>query len=192
MSRAYRIQITESLNQTVSSQDSICTDLELLGILPQEEMSELLRLELEKRGFEQSNDSGSLVRNNNDGTIIEIDPCEGTVTIRSESSKAVSLETSKSQIGYDDLGPFKKEIEEKLRKEAQTKLKNELKEEENQLQKEATDQLEKSLGDLKQELNQIVNRVTAEALKKKAAQLGSIKEMTEDPQAGTLTIKLEL
>jgi hypothetical protein len=38
----------------------------------------------------------------------------------------------------------------------------------------------------------VVNRVTAEALKRKAASLGQIKEMTEDPQAGSLTIVVEV
>ena len=37
-----------------------------------------------------------------------------------------------------------------------------------------------------------VNRITAEALKKKAASLGQIKEMTEDPQSGSLTITVEV
>jgi hypothetical protein len=41
-------------------------------------------------------------------------------------------------------------------------------------------------------LDQVVNRVTAEALKRKAAQMGRIKEMTEDPQAGSLTIVVEV
>ena len=36
------------------------------------------------------------------------------------------------------------------------------------------------------------NKVTADALKVKAAQLGQIKEMTEDPQAGSLTIVVEV
>jgi hypothetical protein len=55
-----------------------------------------------------------------------------------------------------------------------------------------TDRLEGQLRDLRQELDQVVNRVTAESLKRKAAQLGQIKEMTEDPQAGSLTIVVEV
>ena len=49
------------------------------------------------------------------------------------------------------------------------------------LQGKVTDRLEGELGDLRQELDQAVNRVTAEALKRKAASLGQVKEMTEDP-----------
>jgi len=48
------------------------------------------------------------------------------------------------------------------------------------------------LGDVRKEMDEVVNRVTAEALKRKAAQLGQIKEMTEDPQAGSLTIVVEV
>jgi hypothetical protein len=45
---------------------------------------------------------------------------------------------------------------------------------------------------LKKELNGAINRVTAEALKQKAAQIGQIKEVTEDPESGSLTIKVEV
>ncbi len=37
-----------------------------------------------------------------------------------------------------------------------------------------------------------VNRVTAEALKEKAAKLGQIKQISEDAQTGSLTIVLEV
>jgi len=48
------------------------------------------------------------------------------------------------------------------------------------MQTAVTDQLEAQLGGLRAELDQAVNRVTAEALKRKAAQLGQIKQITED------------
>ena len=60
------------------------------------------------------------------------------------------------------------------------------------VQKKATDILEGALVDLRGELDRVVNRVTAEALKRKASRLGQIKEMTEDPEAGSLTIVLEV
>ena len=64
--------------------------------------------------------------------------------------------------------------------------------EEGKLQSAITDRLEAQLVDLRKELDQVVNRVTAEALKLKAAQIGQIKELTEDPQSGSLTIVLEV
>ena len=57
---------------------------------------------------------------------------------------------------------------------------------------QVTDRLERKLGDVREELDQVVNRVTATALKHKAAQLGQIKEITEDAQSGSLTIVVEV
>jgi len=48
--------------------------------------------------------------------------------------------------------------------------------EQDKLQSEATKKLEGHLADLQKELNQAINRVTAEALKRKAAQLGAIRK----------------
>ena len=108
MSRAYRVSVKESQNRVIRAEDHVCTDLEILEVLPPEQMGELLSQELEKRGFER------------DG-----------------------------------------------------------------------DKLEGQLQDLRQELDEAVNRVTAEALKRKAAQMGQIKEMTED-ETGNLTIVVEV
>jgi len=75
---------------------------------------------------------------------------------------------------------------------ARADLEKQAKDREAELQKQATDQLEAEVGELRKELDQAVNRATAEALKQKAKQLGQIKEMTEDPQTGSLTIVLEV
>ena len=45
---------------------------------------------------------------------------------------------------------------------------------------------------MRKELDQVVNRVTAEALKKKAAQMGRIKEVSEDKASGSLKIVVEV
>jgi hypothetical protein len=79
-----------------------------------------------------------------------------------------------------------------LRKQLRGRLEADAKEKEEKLQKEVTDRLEVRLTDLRQELDQVVNRVTAEALKRKAAQLGQIKAISEDPQSGSMTIVLEV
>ena len=52
--------------------------------------------------------------------------------------------------------------------------------------------LEGKLGDLRKELDQISNRVTAEALKQKAASMGEVQEVSEDPESGSLTIRVKI
>jgi hypothetical protein len=190
MSRAYRIRVSETLARTLRAEDSISTHLELLEVLPPEQMADLLRQELERRGF-QARD-GELVRQEENGVTTSIDPATGTVTVRAKAARDVELEGKREGLAYDDLGPGEKNVRRGLQKQVQEDLEKQAEHEQTRLQSEATGRLEGHLADLQGELNQAVNRVTAEALKRKAAQLGQIKEMTEDPQSGSLTIKIEV
>jgi hypothetical protein len=121
-----------------------------------------------------------------------IDPIDGTVTVRSGTEQDIELHGQREGLSYDDFGPGEKGLRRNLEQQLKQDLEKQAEHEQSKVQKEATDRLEGHLADLKKELNQAVNRVTAEALKQKAAQLGQIKEMTEDPQSGSLTIKIEV
>ena len=189
MSRAYRIRVSDSLSRTLRAEDSVCTQLELLEVLPPEQMADLLRQELEKRGFEGKN--GQLVRRHGDLTTT-VDPVSGSITVRSGTEQDVELHGQREGLSYDDFGPGEKALRRNLKEQVQQDLEQQARHEQGKLQKEATDRLEGHLADLQKELNQAVNRVTAEALKRKAAQIGAIKEITEDPQSGSLTIKVEV
>jgi hypothetical protein len=189
MSRAYRINVRETLNRVIRAQDHVSTQLELLEILPPEVMAQLLRAELEKHGFESEGDE--LVRER-DGVVVTVDPKTGTVTVHAEASQEVELKGERTGWAGDQDGQKAKQVRERTRKELQKELEGRAGLERDKLQSQVTDQLEAQLGDLRKELHQAVNRVTAEALKQKAAQLGQIKELTEDPQSGSMTIVLEV
>ena len=189
MSRAYRIRVSESLSRTLRAEDSVCTQLELLEVLPAEQMAELLRQELERRGFR--NEDGHLVRQD-DGVTTAIDPQTGSVTVSAGSERELELHGQREGLSYDDFGPGEKSLRRNLQQQLQQELEKQAEHEQDKLQQQATGRLEGHLADLQKELNQAVNRVTAEALKRKAAQLGQIKELTEDPQSGSLTIKVEV
>jgi hypothetical protein len=189
MSRAYRIRVRESMDRTVRAEDSVCTQLEVLEVLPADQMADLIARELEGRGFERRD--GKLVRTQ-DGVVVTVDPATGEVTASAEGSEAVSLEAEREGRSYDDAGPNAKAVREQLRRDLQRDLDKKAAEKTQELQGQVTDRLEGALRDLRQELDGAVNRATAEALKIKAAQLGQIKELTEDPQSGSLTIVVEV
>ena len=190
MSRAYRIRVKESLKRDLKAEDSIRTQIELLEILPAEQMGEMLAAELEQRGFERQED-GTLVRKE-DGVSVTVEPCSGEVTIRAEAEDTVELEGAREGFGYDDVGPGNKQIKERLSKELQADLEKRAAQHAEKVQTAATNKLEKELQDLQPEIAEVANRVTSEALKQKAAQMGQIKEIHEDPEAGSLTIKVEV
>jgi hypothetical protein len=189
MSRAYRIAVKESIKRVVRARDHVSTQLEILGILPQEQMSELLGQQLQSRGFKQK---GKQMVRQQKGVTVSVDTETGNVTVQSDLEQEVNIDGERVGRSYDDSGPNAKKVKEGLTKELREDLERQVNERAEKLQSEATDKLEGELGDLRAELNQVVNKVTAEALKQKAGQMGQIKEMTEDPQSGSLTIVVEV
>jgi hypothetical protein len=189
MSRAYRIRVRESLSRVLRASDHVSTQLELLAILPPEQMADLLRQELEQRGFERQ--GRELVRER-DGVRVRVDQDSGTVTVEAADSREVALEAERQGWAFDEQGKHAQQTRAALGQEARQALARQAEEEEAKLQGELADRLEAQLGDLRRELDQAVNRATAEALKRKAAQMGQIKEVTEDPQTGSMTIVLEV
>jgi hypothetical protein len=190
MSRAYRVRVSESLRQVVRGEDSVGTTLEILEILPCESIAELLREELLRRGFE---DKGSSLVRAGGGVVIEVDPASGEVTVRSEVSEEYADEGEMQGYADEDRGKAGlKKAEESLREQLKKKLAEGAEAKAAEVRERATARLEAELEGLRAELDQVVNRVTAEALKRKAAQLGQIKEMTENPEEGSLTIVLEV
>jgi hypothetical protein len=189
MSRAYRIQVSESIRRVIRASDHVRAQLEILPILPPEDLAALLRHELEQHGFTPEGDQ--LVKSEN-GSRITVEPATGTVTVQAEAGQKVSLKRTESGFSYQTEGADARKAEEALRRQVLRNLDEEVQVRQAQLQTELTDKLENQLGDIRVELDQIATKVTAEALKVKAKQLGQVKEITEDPQSGSLTIVVEV
>lgn len=189
MSRAYRVRVRECQNRTICAEDHVGTQLEILEVLPPEQMAALLADELEKRGFQRD---GATLRRTQNGVTVAVETNSGTVTVAAEASEETTIEAERTDRAYDDVGAHAKTVRENLKKQVEKDIERKVEEKTAGLQSKVTDRLEGELNDVRQELDQAVNRVTAEALKRKAAQMGQIKEMTEDPQAGSLTIVVEV
>ena len=190
MSRAYRITVKESETRSLRGSDEICTQLELLDILPPESMAGLLKGELQSRGFDEKPD-GKMVRT--DGSLtVTVDPCNGEVSVKSELAEDVALEVKENVTGFDDVGPSAGTARDNVRARLKEQLDKKASEENDRLQGQATDALERHLDELQPELAKVVNKVTRDALKEKAQSLGSVKEIAEDPETGEMTIKVEV
>lgn len=187
MSRAYRIRLSESLRRHIEVDDGICSSLELLDVLPREQMAELLQRELEAAGFEER--EGQWVRSDEDGVEVRVDPREGSVTVSAATDKQVELSKTREIRTYAENDVATRD---RAREMIQAELEGEVEAERKALQGKVTAKLEGKLGDLRQELDKISNRVTAQALKQKAASLGEVQEISEDPETGSLTIRVKL
>src|SRR5437764_996515 len=114
MSRAYRIRVRESLKRVVRAGDQVATQLELLAILPAEEMGALLREELLGRGFQPK---GQQLVRAQDGVTVTVDPETGAVSVQTTASDEVTIEGEREGRAYTDAGPEGKRVRETLRRE---------------------------------------------------------------------------
>jgi len=191
MSRAYRIRqkvrVREQMDHEVSSSDDICSQLEIIEVLPPEDMGKLLAAELAKRGFE-SQDDGTMVRTR-EGVTATVDPQTGAVNVRVETREKVRLEGAKEDTITTVPGGDVRGVEGQLRQQLREEMSKQADE---QHQRQVTGKLEQAAAELGRELDDAVNRATAEALKQKAAQMGQIKDISENPEEGSLTIKVEV
>ena len=187
MSRAYRIKVSQSLRRVIRAEDHVSAQLEILEVLPAEQMAELLGRELQEQGFDVAD--GIATRCEGDVTVT-VELATGTVTVKAEASQGVDLKGEKQGVSYEEWDQNK--ARENLRQQLTKELEENAARQEQALQGQVTEQLEAELSNLRGELDTAVNRATAQALKQKAAQIGQIKDMTEDPQSGSLTIVVEV
>jgi hypothetical protein len=188
MSRAYRIKISENLRRHIEVSDGIQSKLEILDILPPEQTKALLERELAAAGFEQRED-GQWVRVDADGVEVRVDAKESTVTVSAGAEADVELTREKVVNAWAENDANTRESG---RRALVRELESDVEEREKRLQAKVTEELEGKLGDLRRELDQISNRVTVDALKQKAASMGEVQEVSEDPQTGSLTIRVKL
>ena len=187
MSRAYRIKVSQSLRRVIRAEDHVSSQLEILEILPAEQMADLLGRQLAEQGYEI--EEGVATRTDGDVTVT-VELATGAVTVKAESAQGIELTGDKQGVAYQETD--QKQAKDNLRQQLTRELEENAARQEQALQGQVTEKLEAELADLRGELDTAVNRATAQALKEKAAQLGQIKDMTEDPESGSLTIVVEV
>lgn len=190
MSRAYRIRISETLERIVHVEDGVATTLEILPILPKERMAALLSQELAAAGLTIEAGVARRVDKTEEGDVtLAVDVSTGEVSVRVARAEDITLHAALERT----VGEEKREsAAEHLRKEARAALEADAARAAEGARKKATARLEAELREARSELDRIVHRVTAAALKEKAAQLGDIEEITEDEAAGVLTIRVRV
>jgi hypothetical protein len=185
-SRPYRLTVRETLQKVLVAEDSVRTKLDLPPIVPPEQTSEILVRVLKERGFSPEGDA--LVRERG-GVKAEIDPGTGEVTVSTRGSEDVDLS---DEGDLPACTPCAERAREALREGLREKLNREADARKRDLQTKVTDRLEGALGELGCELERVANQVTSTALRRKAATLGQIKQITHDTETGTTTIVVEV
>lgn len=187
MSFTYRLELAQ-VEIVAAGCDSITTRLSSLAVLPEVEMRECLDKVLAENGYIPSEkEPGKAVREV-EGLRVEIDPATLSVRVVAERETR-DLETIKVKVRREETAPG---IQETLGKEIAeaTEHKRRLKGEE--LAREATAGLAGALPAARAEIDAVNHRWLAEALKRKAAQLGEVQRVEENEAERTLSISIKV
>ncbi len=199
MSRAYRIEVKETLEIKTKAHDRVESKLQLLGLLPPERLAEILGEELACEGFVANTNPATkkelLQRTTKgaDGTelIITVDPHLGTVLVETAAHREKTFVGMRTGVVLDNL-PLAAEEKTRLQQLVLEDAKTEESREQAKSQKSATNLLEGSLATLRELMDRVVHRTTLRALREKASSLGQIRSIDEDPLQKRLTIVLEV
>ncbi len=157
MSVAYRANWV-TVSSRITGGDNLDMDLALLGILPAGDMTALLRDELKREGWKEG-DGGEL-RGTVSGNPVTLAPDGQTVRVRVEATREVRAQ------GVDGTA-------------AESALEAAAVSERAELVTRSAQALTAAEPDLRASLGRVIQRVYLEALKRKAASLGTVESVRE-------------
>jgi FtsH ternary system domain X5 len=187
VSRAYRIVVGESLRRHLTASDGITAALELPSILPAERMATLMGAALAARGFAVVD--GIASRTDATGLAWRIDLGTGEVALALAEDRRVELH-AEAEAEQGNLTRAERAAE--LREAARADLAAQLDAATDDVRRDASRRLEALLGDARRQLDAAITAAIGAALKERAAQLGRVRSIVEDPVTGALTIKVEV
>jgi len=194
MSQVYHVKLKESVSETFSVSDHVKHKLCLTPILPEEEMVALLKQQLLEAGYTE--EAGALTLENERGEHVSVDleALEATVTL--SRSREVKEELTATASYENDRGPGREAAEQRAADELAKKL-SDHKVKGERVTQALTQDVINALSEHREaqqaELNQVLQRVYTESLKRKASQLGDVLEVSESTVDGQyeLVIKIE-
>jgi len=187
MSLSYRV--TLQVQEVVSADDKTVHQLDLRDILGEDDMKDLLKQSLEERGFEEEED-GKLVRREGSGEVITVDMESLQLTTELESSSEVSGKVD-AWGDAESRGSARRQAEASAQRQANSIIERGQKD----IQSKVTEQLARGEKDRLEEMHQTLQDVYAEALKRKARQMGDVVDQYEGTNENgeyELVIKVEV
>jgi hypothetical protein len=182
MSQCYRVQLKASISRTVEAEDSVSYPLELTALLPAPEMAELLAQALVRDGW--TADPGGRVyrRTAAGGEEWSLDLDAMTVTARLQRESEVTAEVEASGAGDSN-----KQAQQVARRQLEVRgesVGSQIAEAGTRtLQREVREALAAGEDARRSALHGLLQQVYAEALKRKAGQLGTVLEVQESTGA---------
>lgn len=187
MSLSYRV--TLQVSEVVSADDKTVHQLDLRDILSPDEMRDLLRQTLLGRGFEEDEEN-KLVRKEESGEIITVDLESLELSTELESASEV-----KGKVDAWGDAESRSNAQRQAESSAQRQADSMVERGRQDVQRRVTQQLAEGERERLGEMNQVLQDVYSEALKRKARRMGEVVEQHEGTNENgeyELVIKVEL
>ncbi len=189
MSRAYWVKLSSSVVETIQASDKTTHKIELEQIIPEGEMKDIVSSSLEEQGWTKvDGQDNQYEKEVGDVTLVwdlEKNEVEATVTAERDVAREVNVE---GRAWSQDAA--KREAQ-RLLQQREKQERDAIGAEEEQLQKKLTQKLGESEQDRVREINGVLQKSYAEAVKRKARRLGnvlSVQESTSPEGEYSLTI----
>ena len=176
MSRAYWVKLSSSVSETVNAKDKSVHRIDLGAVVPEGEMSELLEGALEASGWEKGED-GVYEKTLEDGVRLVWDLDAQEVEALVEESETVSRNVHVEGRGYD-RSTARREAKRMLEQE-EGAARDAINSEAERLQQKLSEKLDENEAARVKEINGVLQKTYAEALKRKARRLGNVTSITE-------------
>jgi hypothetical protein len=189
MSRAYWVKLSTSVSDTIQANDRATHKIDLEAVVPVGEMRDIVSEALADAGWELQED-GSFEKRVGEVTL-SWDLSRSEVDARVEASQSVTQDVHVEGRGYDQT-LAQSDAEQRLEREA-TRARDALAGEQERLQQKLTETLGASEEGRVREINEVLQRAYAEAVKRKARRMGnvtSVQESTSDDGEYQLTITI--
>lgn len=187
MSQTYTVEMAQ-VEIVAAGCDSITTRLSSLSILPEAELADCLAKVLADSGYSSAEPGEGKLSRQVAGARVEIDPRTKEVRV-SVAREAVQDELVKVRV---ERTGSQSELAKAKRESLTRAIEGKKRDLEEDLAREATTELGKALPGARAEIESINHRWLAEAIKRKAAQLGEVRRVDENEAERTLTISIKI
>lgn len=178
MSQVYQVRLTSNVTQTVRASDNMRHRVELTDILTVPEMHDLLTHALRERGWRDLDGDGKRFEQTGpSGERLVWDLSEGHVTATIERERQVEVEVAAQ--GFGESNAQAQEAARKALEQQRSRAQGHIAVSEQAMNREVSAELEASEQARIRHINEVLQRVYTDALKRKAHQLGTVVSVQE-------------
>jgi hypothetical protein len=189
MSRAYWIKLASSVNQSIHASDKATHKIDLEAVVPEGEMKDIVSKALEESGWTKSADNDRRYEKKLGDATLTWDLDKNVVEATVEASQDVQKEVEVEGRAWSQEAA--KQEAKRILEQKEQQVRDQIGAEEEALQRKLTQALEQGEQSRVREINEVLQKAYAEALKRKARRLGnilSVQESTSDKGEYELTI----